>query len=157
MLSTISAPRKHRFLLSTKWGKLTPKISHFLLVPPEPQRVPYLKSHYFNQSVAWYACEAALGKERYAYVRLNGWKARRSVCWICITKGAVISYAREGAGREIQIFAKNFIAPVRFQIFFHSPSEKLYLVSWPSSAAYAFLSTLKSMNCQMNAISKATV
>ena len=33
-----------------------------------------------NQSVAWYAYEAALGKERYAYVRLNGWKIRRSVC-----------------------------------------------------------------------------
>ena len=33
-----------------------------------------------NQSVAWYACEAALGKERYAYVRLNGWKTRRRVC-----------------------------------------------------------------------------
>ena len=31
-----------------------------------------------NQSVAWYACEAALGKER--YVRLNGWKIQRSVC-----------------------------------------------------------------------------
>ena len=31
-----------------------------------------------NQSVAWYACEASLGKER--YVRLNEWKIRRSVC-----------------------------------------------------------------------------
>ena len=31
-----------------------------------------------DQSVAWYACEAALGKER--YVRLNGHKAQRSVC-----------------------------------------------------------------------------
>ena len=31
-----------------------------------------------DQSVAWYACEAALGKER--YVRLNGKKAQRSVC-----------------------------------------------------------------------------
>ena len=28
-----------------------------------------------NQSVAWYTCEATLGKER--YVRLNGWKTRR--------------------------------------------------------------------------------
>ena len=33
-----------------------------------------------NQSVAWYACEDALGNERYAYVRLSGWKTRRSVC-----------------------------------------------------------------------------
>ena len=31
-----------------------------------------------HQSVAWYACEAPLGKER--YVRLNEWKTRRSVC-----------------------------------------------------------------------------
>ena len=31
-----------------------------------------------NQSVAWYACKASLGKER--YVRLNEWKIRRSVC-----------------------------------------------------------------------------
>ena len=31
-----------------------------------------------DQSVAWYACEAALGKER--YVRLNGQKAQGSVC-----------------------------------------------------------------------------
>ena len=31
-----------------------------------------------NQSIAWYACEASLGKER--YVRLNEWKIRRSVC-----------------------------------------------------------------------------
>ena len=31
-----------------------------------------------NQSVAWYACEAPLGKER--YVRLNEWKTRRNVC-----------------------------------------------------------------------------
>ena len=32
-------------------------------------------------------------------------------------KGAVINFAREGAGREIQNFATNFIAPVRFQFF----------------------------------------
>ena len=31
-----------------------------------------------NQSVASYACEASLGKER--YVGLNEWKIRRSVC-----------------------------------------------------------------------------
>ena len=31
-----------------------------------------------NQSVAWYACEASLGNER--YVRLNEWKIRKSVC-----------------------------------------------------------------------------
>ena len=31
-----------------------------------------------NQSVAWYACEAPLGKER--YVRLDGCKTRSSVC-----------------------------------------------------------------------------
>ena len=31
-----------------------------------------------DQSVAWYACEAALGKER--YVTLNGYKAERSIC-----------------------------------------------------------------------------
>ena len=31
-----------------------------------------------NQSVAWYACEASLGKER--YVKLNEWKIRRTVC-----------------------------------------------------------------------------
>ena len=36
-----------------------------------------------NQSVAWYAWEASLGKER--YVRLNELKIRRSVCQICIT------------------------------------------------------------------------
>ena len=36
-----------------------------------------------NRSVAWYACEASLGKGR--YVRLNEWKTRRSVCLICIT------------------------------------------------------------------------
>ena len=33
-----------------------------------------------NQSIAWYACEAPLGKKR--YVRLNGWKTQRSV-WSC--------------------------------------------------------------------------
>ena len=33
-------------------------------------------SVYKNRSVAWYACEASLGKER--YVRLN--ETRRSVC-----------------------------------------------------------------------------
>ena len=58
-----------------------------------------------------------------------------------VNKGAVINYAREGAGREIQNFAKNFIAPVRFQFLFHSPFEKLYLVSWPICAAYAFFGT----------------
>ena len=31
-----------------------------------------------NQSIAWYACEASLGKER--CVRLNEWKIRRSIC-----------------------------------------------------------------------------
>ena len=31
-----------------------------------------------NQSVAWYACKASLGKE--IYIRLNEWKIRRSVC-----------------------------------------------------------------------------
>ena len=31
-----------------------------------------------NQSIAWYACEASLGKKR--YVRLNEWKTRGSVC-----------------------------------------------------------------------------
>ena len=30
-----------------------------------------------NQSVAWYACEAPLGKER--CFRINGWKTRKSV------------------------------------------------------------------------------
>ena len=30
-----------------------------------------------NQSIAWYACEALLGKEKYE--RLNGWKTRTSV------------------------------------------------------------------------------
>ena len=51
---------------------------------------------------------------------------------------------------------KIFIAHVRFQFFFHSTSRKLYLVSWPSSAAYTFLDTLKAMNCQVTAISKTT-
>ena len=37
-----------------------------------------LFAKYLNQSVAWYACEASLGKGR--YVRLNEWKTRRSVC-----------------------------------------------------------------------------
>ena len=32
---------------------------------------------FLYQSVAWYACDASLGKER--YVRLNEWKTRRSV------------------------------------------------------------------------------
>ena len=34
MLSTISTSRKNKFLLSTKWVKLTPKISHFLALAP---------------------------------------------------------------------------------------------------------------------------
>ena len=41
--------------------------------------VRFLKPVSFGkQSVAWYACEASLGKER--YVGLNEWKIRRSVC-----------------------------------------------------------------------------
>ena len=40
---------------------------------------------YSNQSIAWFAREASLGKEK--YVRLNEWKIPRSVCKICITNG----------------------------------------------------------------------
>ena len=74
-----------------------------------------------------------------------------------LAKGVIINYAREGAGREIQNFAKTFHSPCQILIFFHSPFEKLYLVSWPISAAHALLGTRKSMNCQVNAISKNTV
>ena len=46
-------------------------------------------------------------------------------------KGAVINYAREANSK---FYHKHFN-------FFHKPSEKLYLVSWPICAADAFLGT----------------
>ena len=48
------------------------------------ENIVFKCTHIFgNQSVAWYASDAFLGKER--YVRLNEWKTRRSVYLICIT------------------------------------------------------------------------
>ena len=43
-----------------------------------PKEFPFHTPVWINQSAAWYACEASLGKER--YVRLNEWKTRRNVC-----------------------------------------------------------------------------
>ena len=73
-------------------------------------------------------------------------------------KGAVINYAREGAGREIQNFAKNFIAPaVRFQFFFIAHPRNYIWFHGPSVLHMRFLDTRKSMNCQVNAISNINV
>ena len=72
-------------------------------------------------------------------------------------KGAVINYAWEGAAREIQKFAKNFIAPVRFQFFFIAHARNYIWFHGPSVLRMRFLDTRKSMNCQVNAISKTTV
>ena len=74
-------------------------------------------------------------------------------------KGAVIKLCQGGGWKGNSKFRQKFYSPCQISIFFHSQSEKLYLVSWPFCAAHAFLgtSTRKSMNCQVNAISKTTV
>ena len=63
----------------------------------------------------------------------------------------------EGAGRQIQNFAKNFKDPVRFQFFFIAHPRNYIWFHGPSVLHMRFLGTRKSMNCEVNAVSKNTV
>ena len=70
-------------------------------------------------------------------------------------KGAVINYAREVAGRQIQNFAKNFLSD--FNFFFIAHPRNYIWFHGPFVLHMRFLGTRKSMNCQADRVSKNTV